>query len=64
MPAETEVIVKFGPAIPYEVQCRTLMSMEKELRQKTGLRVEVFAHARGDDSRLRAMMTPEQRAKL
>lgn len=64
MTADHHVIVKFGPAIPYDLQCSTLMGLEKQLRHATGQRVEVFAHARGDDSKLRAMMTPEQRNKL
>lgn len=63
-PADLHVAVKFGAAIPYELQCRMLMAWEKQLRLQTGERIEVFAHARGDDSKLRAMMTPEQRSKL
>ena len=62
-PADHHVIVKFGPAVPYDVQCDELMELEKRLRRITGKRIEVFANARGDDSKLRAMMTPEQRAK-
>src|SRR6185369_13481477 len=66
MPAlpDHHVIVKFGAGIPVDERGKTLLQMERDLRQKTGLRVEVFQEARGDDSRLRALMTPEQRAKL
>lgn len=61
---EHHVIVKFGSAVPYDVQCDELMEIEKRLRRITGQRIEVYANARGDDSRLRALMTPEQRSKL
>lgn len=66
MPAlpDHHVIVKFGNGIPYDLQCRMLMAWEKELRGRTDQRVEVFANARGDDSKPRNAMTPEQRAKL
>lgn len=58
------VVVKFGGAVPYDVQCDELMCLEKRLRQITGKRIEVYANARADDSKLRALMTIEQRAKL
>lgn len=65
MPApDHHVIVKFGSAVPYDIQCRMLMSWEQQLRIHTGERIEVFANARADDSKPRAAMTPEQRAKL
>lgn len=58
------VVVKFGKGIPADVRGIALMAMEKGLRAVTGERVEVFQEAKGDDSRLRALMTPTQRAKL
>lgn len=58
------VIVKFGKGIPVDERGMVLMALELDLRRRTGLRVEVFQEARGDDSRLRALMTTEQRAKL
>jgi hypothetical protein len=58
------IIIKFGQAIPYDIQCRSMLMWEKQLRAETGIRVEVFGHTRGDDSKLRALMTPEQRGKL
>lgn len=58
------VIVKFGDGIPVEHHGKVLFDLEGELRRRTGVRVEVFKEARGDDSRLRALMTSEQRAKL
>lgn len=61
---EHHVLVRFGSGVPYDVQCDEMMELEKRLRKITNKRIEVFANARGDDSRLRAMMTTEQRAKL
>lgn len=58
------VVVKFGKGVPADARGVALMAMEKTLRTATGERVEVFQEARGDDSRLRALMTPQQRAKL
>jgi hypothetical protein len=61
---DTHVVVKFGAAISADARGVALMAMEKTLRAATGLRAEVFQEAKGDDSRLRALMTPAQRAKL
>ena len=61
---DLHVIVKFGKAIAPDVQGRALLAFEKMLRDMSGVRAEVFKESRGDDSRLRAMMTPAQRAKL
>ena len=58
------VVVKFGKGIPVDERGKTLLALERVLRSKTGLRVEVFQEARGDDSKLRALMTTEQRNKL
>lgn len=58
------VIVKFGKGVPVDERGKMLLAMERDLRAATGLRVEVFQEARGDDSKLRALMTTEQRAKL
>lgn len=58
------VTVKFGSDVPYDVQCDELMTLERRLRQITGKRIEVYANAQADDSKLRALMTTEQRAKL
>jgi hypothetical protein len=66
MPAlpDNNVIVRFAGNIPVEYHGPAMLALEKHLRQISGLRVEVFKEARGDDSRLRALMTTEQRAKL
>ena len=60
------VIVQFGGDIPASVQGRALLAFEKMLRDMTDhmLWIEVFKEAKGDDSKLRAMMTDEQRARL
>lgn len=58
------VIVKFGRGIPLDAQGTALMAFERRLRDVTGLNCEVFLESKGDDSRLRSEMTPEQRAKL
>ena len=58
------VIVKFGKDIPIDAQSVALLAFEKNLRELSGQRAEVFKEQRGDDSRLRALMTPEQRMKL
>ena len=60
------VQVSFGKAIPSEIQGSAMLAFEKKLRELSGnnLWIEVFKEAKGDDSKLRAMMTREQRAKL
>lgn len=58
------VIVKFGTAISSDAQGRTMLAMERYLRDFTGGPVEVFKETMADDSKLRRSMTPEQRAKL
>lgn len=59
------VIVRFGSAIPSAVQGPALLAFEKSLRQITGgLWIEVFKETKGDDSKLRVLMTAEERAKL
>jgi hypothetical protein len=58
------VQVRFGSDIPVDDRNRAMLGFERMLRWFTGKRVEVFQERRGDDSKLRAVMTPEQRAKL
>jgi len=69
MPPEIDplhVVVHFGSAIPADVQGSAMLAFEKDLRERAGktLWIEVFKENKGDDSKLRMMMTPEQRAKL
>lgn len=61
---ENTVVMHFAPNIPVEHHGPLMLSFEREARKITGLRIEVFKQSRGDDSKLRAMMTKEQRAKL
>lgn len=59
------VVVQFGAGIPGDVQARALLDFERRLRfHSDGLWVEVFKQIKGDDSRLRNLMTPAQRNKL
>ena len=59
------VTVKFGSEIPSSVQGPALLEFERSLRRMMpGVWVEVFKDLMGDDSKLRTMMTPEERAKL
>lgn len=69
MPAnipDLHAVVQFGKGIPSEVQGPAMLTFEKKLRELTGgkLYIEVFRDAKADDSKLRSMMTVEQRAKL
>ena len=59
------VVVTFGSAISSSVQGKALLAFERHLRSLTdGMWIEVFKEAKGDDSKLRNMMTPEQRSRL
>lgn len=59
------VEVRFGKGVPYEVQGPALLEFERSLRRIAGgLWIEVFKEIKGDDSKLRVMMTTEERAKL
>ena len=59
------VVVKFGSDIPGSVQGPALLDFERALRKLCpGLWIEVFKEVKGDDSKLRNAMTPEQRARL
>jgi hypothetical protein len=58
-----EVLVKFGPSIPGAAQAKTMFDMELAL-QKMGHDVRVLKETMGDDSKLRVMMTAEERDKL
>jgi len=63
------VKVDFGSAIPHEIQGAALLQFERHLRQLSAqfgerLWIEVFKDAKGDDSKLRVMMTKEERSNL
>ena len=58
-----EVLVKFGTGIPGDAQAKAMFDLELGL-QKMGHDVRVFKETMGDDSRLRVMMTQEERDRL
>ena len=57
-------IVRFEDGVPLDDQAKALFDMERQLRASTGLDVRVYKDLKGDDSKLRIMMSPEMRAKL
>ena len=61
---DLHVLVRFGKGVPAMVQARGMMAFEAEVRRASGVRAEVFCEAKGDDSKLRSLMTPDQRARL
>lgn len=63
---DLHVVVQFGKGIPASVQGPAMLAFEKKLRELTDRRlwIEVFKENKGDDSKLRANMTKEQRAAL
>lgn len=59
------VTVHFGSGVPFDVQGVALLDFERKLRTlMDGAIVEVFKEAKDDDSKLRSMMTPQQRERL
>jgi len=63
--APLHVVVRFGSGISGDVQARSLLEFERVLRANSdGQWIEVFKEIMGDDSKLRNLMTPEQRNKL
>jgi len=59
-----QVVVRFPDGISHDAQGRALLLMEKALREMTKQDIRVVKDLMGDDSKLRVMMTPIQRAKL
>lgn len=59
-----EIIMSFGPGIKGQMQAKLMFDLEKHLRETTGLPIEVFKKTMPDDSKLRTLMTPEERAKI
>jgi len=58
-------VVRFGDKIPGHVQGVAMLEFERILRRLMPEDwPEVFKDVMGDDSKLRALMTPEARAKL
>lgn len=58
-----EVMVKFGDGIPGPAQAKVMFDMELAL-QKLGYDVRVLKETMGDDSKLRVLMTPEERERI
>lgn len=58
-----EVLVKFGPGIPGEAQAKVMFDMEVAL-QRMGHDARVLKESMGDDSKLRVLMTPEERERI
>ena len=62
---DLHVLVKFGKGIPWDVQGKALLAFEKKIRELApGLWVEVFKEIKGDDQKLRILMTADERKKL
>jgi hypothetical protein len=61
---DNQVVIQFGANISGDVQAKAMMQFEKWLRTLTSQDIEVFKEVMGDDSKLRAKMSDQQRAKL
>jgi hypothetical protein len=59
-----EIIMKFGPKIMGSLQAKLMFDLEKNLRETTGLPIEVFKETMADDSKLRNLMTEEERKRI
>ena len=59
-----EVVVRFPPGVPLAAQGVFLLNAERNLRGFTGLDIRVVKDLMGDDSKLRRVMTLEQRERL
>jgi hypothetical protein len=62
--SECKIIVKFPSDIPPAAQGIALLDFERHLRRLTGLDCRVLKELKGDDSKLRVMMTQAQRDRL
>lgn len=59
-----DVLVQFGNRVPIAARGRLLLEFERMIRKETGRYNEVFMDRMEDDSKLRRMMTTEERKKL
>ena len=59
-----QVLVTFPDGVPLAAQGPALLAFEKHLRATVPLDVRVVKALKGDDSRLRVMMTVEKRNAL
>jgi len=58
------VTVAFDEGVPSSAQGPALLDLEENLRLATGLDIRVFKAKMGDDSKLRSLLTPEERNKV
>ena len=58
-----EVLVKFPPGVLPEVRGTAMLAMEQRL-WSLGVEAEVVQETRPDDSKLRSLMTVEERDRL
>lgn len=64
MDERNNITVNFGIGFDgYDVG-PLLLEFERMARRMTGKRAEVFRERKGDDSKLRVLMTADERAKL
>ena len=59
-----QVLVTFPDGVPLNAQGPALLAFEKHLRSLVPSDVRVVKALKGDDSRLRVMMTPAKRDAL
>ena len=59
-----EVRVDFGPAVPADAQGRSLLALERYMRETLGIPALVFKATMADDLKRRADMTDADRKRL
>jgi hypothetical protein len=59
-----DVTIKFGSAVPDDVQSEVMMAMERNLKDKGVADARVLKERMADDLVSRRKLTPEQRMKL
>ena len=64
MDTQQNITVEFGSGFAACDKGPFLLEVERLARRMLGVRAEVFMNRKGDDSKLRVMMTPEERKKL
>lgn len=63
-PKGLNIVVHFGERFPSNLEGPALLAFERVLREQLKVPAKVFKETMADDSKLRSMMTPEERAKL
>ena len=59
-----QVVIQFPEQVPLDAQGSAMLWFEHTLRILTKLDVRVVKHLKGDDSKLRALMSIKQREAL